>query len=54
MLTMGLIATRTGYLKVSRRSGKPLDLAVTTYCLRNSSSRHPRITVSARRSRPYR
>ena len=38
-LITGLSATRTGYLNSSRPSFIPLVRAVTTYCLRNSSSR---------------
>ena len=41
---MGLSATRTGYLNSSERSGRPLALAVTTYCLRSSSKSDPRKT----------
>ena len=43
VLTIGLIATRTGYLNSSRVSSTPLARAVITYCLRSSSSRVARM-----------
>ena len=43
MLANGLSATRTGYFRMTRRSGSPAARAVTTYGLRSSSSRFARM-----------
>src|SRR6266851_1656525 len=43
VLANGLSATRTGYFRMTRYSGRPLTLADTTYGLRFSSSRLARM-----------
>ncbi len=43
MLAKGLRATRTGYLRITRRSGTPRARAVITYGFRSSSSRFARM-----------
>ena len=44
VLTIGLMAMRSGYLNSRRPSSSPLARPVSTYCLRSSSSSAARIT----------